>query len=135
MTAASAPRPAEKSTHGAHDSDNPTGVGLDFPATVERPSTLSNSAAGSREQRQWTARPRSPGPVSLRHTARAARDPGAEARDAPVRLLPSKFVPLQPEQRADAVRALTEMILSWMQRTGRAAAQDGEADDDLDQAA
>jgi hypothetical protein len=55
---------------------------------------------------------------------RPTRDAGAAARDAPIRLLPPDYVPLQPEQRAEAVRALTEMILSWMRRTGRAVPAD-----------
>ena len=41
------------------------------------------------------------------------------ARDAPITLLPPDYLPLDPENRAQAVRALTELILSWMQRIGR----------------
>ena len=120
-----------------HDSSTPTRTELDFPAADERPSTLSDPAPTDEEQRLWQGRAPSPGPASSRHPggARAPRDPGADARDAPIRLLPADFVPLTPEQRAEAVRALTEMILSWMRRTGRAAKPDTETDSDLNRAA
>jgi hypothetical protein len=94
---------------------------------MERPSTDTNNPP---EDQPCPPPP----PISTLHPRRPSRDPGAAAREAPIRVLAPDFVPLDPDHRAEAVRALTEMILSWMHRTGRDTEQPS-GPDTLDQAA
>jgi SAM-dependent methyltransferase len=98
---------------------------LDMTQPVERPSTHDETIAPAKEPRRWQtsdrARRRRASPATAKTTT-ARIEPGAEARDAPVRVLAADHVPLDPQHRDQAVRALTEMILSWMQRRNHSAA-------------
>ena len=112
---------------------------LDSPLPAERPSTVERATPPAKDQPPCdpTATPHRPPPGE--HTAHRAPTPGAPAdrgaaRDAPIRLLPPDYVPLDPENRAQAVRALTELILSWMRRTGRTPLEP-DLDSGLDEAA
>jgi hypothetical protein len=122
--------PAKRRPGQAGDARTSQGDDLDMRAPVEGPSTTTPHPTTSREQ---------PGcafdlpPTRSQPVGDAL--PGPPDRSTPgddrLRVLHPDYIAMDPEQWTQAVRALTELILTWTKGTHRAMP----ADLDLDEAA
>lgn len=102
--------------------------GLDMRASVEGPSTTTPHPTTSREQPGCDPTPTRSQPVRDAMPDPPDRSTPGRGR---VRVLRPDYVALNPEHRAQAIRALTELILTWTDRTRPPVP----ADLDLDEAA